>query len=394
MSFSMLSKILTAMVVLNCSGCIAHVTAAIDGRDGINEEKYENLTSQKGIFLLSGEPKLEAQQEINAGLSSIQRPTELFDKSARKVYSLYCQNGRQTRAIRAHISTLIPPPPIGVAVDIAAEIVAKRTEETRHIVRKFFDLGSRPFKPKTEKPSCANREISLLPSIEKKSLQDLVQNIPNDAENYQRSFVAIEGLGNQFLLLPWPKPGNRVGLMDVRGIYVQDWDACSLDSGVGESVNGVHHPDLLIASNKPLRIKIYDNGIPEWAIGYSPGHLPYIWGFWVGGENRTAYPLAPASLIEFLLLRNAYTLLIPSEVQDGIQNTNRNWQKIGVDHDGRIAVSKAIEDRDMLWEQFLSTFASVQEAPGKDSQSINFEVTMDLSLLCRYGRPATDLLSN
>jgi hypothetical protein len=59
--------------------------------------------------------------------------------------------------------------------------------------------------------------------------------------------------------------------------------------------------------------------------------------------------------------------------------------------DGTFDLAAAVRDRKRLWSAYIERFSSVKEAQDKDPDVTRYEVTLDLSAFCAYGRPVTDL---
>jgi len=66
---------------------------------------------------------------------------------------------------------------------------------------------------------------------------------------------------------------------------------------------------------------------------------------------------------------------------------------IGFDKSCRFSAKRAIFDAQRLFEVIGLRFTSISESPGKDPDSMNFVVSLDLSIVCAYGIPQDDLLS-
>ncbi|MGZ3696617.1 MAG: hypothetical protein ACXWP5_00870 [Bdellovibrionota bacterium] len=102
----------------------------------------------------------------------------------------------------------------------------------------------------------------------------------------------------------------------------------------------------------------------------------------IGGEARRY--LVSESPEALSILTDQYTLLLPETVRDhyGLGTL------IGFSD-----MSAALRYRRILWKQYVETFTSVREAPSKDPYSLRFEVSLDLTLFCRYGQKTSDLVT-
>jgi hypothetical protein len=106
-------------------------------------------------------------------------------------------------------------------------------------------------------------------------------------------------------------------------------------------------------------------------------------------------PLEPATFSAF------YTMLIPLELQKKLwpHLVVRGGKWLWMDYfflkeDGSYNFQRAIVDRKSIFEEYIKTFTKVKEAQTSDPQVLNFEVSLDLSVLCQYSRPISDLVSH
>jgi hypothetical protein len=60
--------------------------------------------------------------------------------------------------------------------------------------------------------------------------------------------------------------------------------------------------------------------------------------------------------------------------------------------DGKFSSRLAMDHQDMLWKLVLANGSTLQEAATNNGQ-IKFNLSLDLSLFCKYGVAVTDLIS-
>lgn len=56
--------------------------------------------------------------------------------------------------------------------------------------------------------------------------------------------------------------------------------------------------------------------------------------------------------------------------------------------------SQALEYRAELWHKYFEIYTTVKESPSSDGSTLNFEVSLDLNLACKYARPIDTLTTN
>jgi hypothetical protein len=92
-----------------------------------------------------------------------------------------------------------------------------------------------------------------------------------------------------------------------------------------------------------------------------------------------------------------YTLLAPKEVIEEITQTEFNsrfsYTSIILNENGEIDLSKAVENRERLWEAYIKKYTAVKESADDNSNKSTAELSLDLSSFCRYGRKISDLQS-
>lgn len=94
---------------------------------------------------------------------------------------------------------------------------------------------------------------------------------------------------------------------------------------------------------------------------------------------------------------NNYTILIPKQVIEDnlkLEFDSRNlYETIILNEKGEVDISKAIERRNDLWKKYINTFTQVKESTSDNSQQYNVELSLDLSVFCKYGRNLADVQS-
>ena len=86
----------------------------------------------------------------------------------------------------------------------------------------------------------------------------------------------------------------------------------------------------------------------------------------------------------FSALKESHTLVLSEEVRERLG--------IGAFLGGR-DIANALRYRELYWRQYVERFTSIKEAPSDEGGALKFEVSLDLSLFCRYGRPIRELVS-
>jgi hypothetical protein len=99
-------------------------------------------------------------------------------------------------------------------------------------------------------------------------------------------------------------------------------------------------------------------------------------------EARTYFQATPRAALD--PLRERFTFLFPPEVQE----------KFGLGVPVALSPSAiAVRYQRLLWKQYIDRFTRVEEAPGRDPDSLRFKVSLDLRLFCKYRQEARDLVS-
>ena len=162
---------------------------------------------------------------------------------------------------------------------------------------------------------------------------------------------------------------------------------CSLKDG-GVYLNndaGSRHAPLLFTGGKHYKMQIRELGL----------------GTVVKG-SATFFPLTPSFQLEASEFRRFFTMLIPPEEQAKLFRERRNKygttvthseRPFGVNDQGVLAASTAIEDQEPIWRSYFASFTNVKESVTDDPYVINFQVELDLNPFCAYGRNTADLMS-
>ncbi len=95
-------------------------------------------------------------------------------------------------------------------------------------------------------------------------------------------------------------------------------------------------------------------------------------------------------------LTSNYVVLAPKEVVEKIvdsESDSASLETTILNENGEIDVSKAIDQRDRLWNAYINKFTSIKEASEQNAQKSTVELTLDLNVFCKYGRKISDLQS-
>lgn len=115
---------------------------------------------------------------------------------------------------------------------------------------------------------------------------------------------------------------------------------------------------------------------------------------------------------ELNFLTSDYTMLEPEEFQherysgksecragtagpDSIYEDGpyEEGEAIAVKDNGEASISQAIEYKRHIWERYLIRHTNIKKTVSSDSQITNYDLTLDLSDFCRYGRSIESLTS-
>jgi len=76
---------------------------------------------------------------------------------------------------------------------------------------------------------------------------------------------------------------------------------------------------------------------------------------------------------------------------------DEKWETVeayAIGEDGNANISKALYQRNKIWERYISRFSTVKESvDSANTNKINTQVSLDLNGFCRYGRSTDDLTS-
>jgi hypothetical protein len=69
-------------------------------------------------------------------------------------------------------------------------------------------------------------------------------------------------------------------------------------------------------------------------------------------------------------------------------------EMLGLNSDDQFESELAIQDKDQIWERYITRFSKFKESPSSANKNeSNVEVSLDLNAFCRYGRSLKDLTS-
>lgn len=135
------------------------------------------------------------------------------------------------------------------------------------------------------------------------------------------------------------------------------------------------------------------------------------WGNWYASKYGDDGSDQQAFLIELAALRRGYTMLIthPAREEKWMEHvsnqndicTSEKWSngsyKFLSDNwsidNSTLSPSDALVKKDSIWKRYLLSNSTIKEAVSNDAQVVNYEINLDLNGLCTYGRHVDDLLS-
>ncbi len=91
-----------------------------------------------------------------------------------------------------------------------------------------------------------------------------------------------------------------------------------------------------------------------------------------------------------------YVVLVPKEVVEkieGSESDSADLQTTILNDNGEIDISKAVNQKDLLWMAYINRFTSIKEASDQNSQKSAIELSLDLNVFCKYGRSISALQS-
>ena len=83
-------------------------------------------------------------------------------------------------------------------------------------------------------------------------------------------------------------------------------------------------------------------------------------------------------------------MLIPEATQQQLFKQKTYFLK----EDGSFNLSDAIHNRKKIWDDYIAAQTSLKESQTDDPQIIDFEVELNLTAFCSYGRFVGDLVTD
>lgn len=328
----------------------------------------------------------------------------------KKVFNHYCRSGKQVRNLSTNIVAVFGGSQAGTPIDVAAKMRQVAALKIRKLVSQYY------------------RRIPLLENSEKRdgfvtavpfeNINDIINGFRNSRISYGSYPVMLTTIGTDQRIVigftqlsEYPIVGdihssNPIGIKYCNAL---DWQKnnCANDKDCEIFKN----LGTCSVANQIESYFGYVNPKAEHNSGIKPPHSLHL--------VTPTYPFEPA------IFANNFTMLIPAKTQFEIfsqdvflqsfdQNTiARDWGIFGVKKkldnvpdylnkmvpiffvkkDQTFDITNAINRRRDLWIAYIDRFTSVKEAQDRDPDITKYEVSLDLSPFCAYGRPISDLLT-
>lgn len=296
----------------------------------------------------------------------------------RAVFAHYCRAGQPLTDLREVVRFVIPTPPPNIPLDKAARGRQRLLSQVRGLLRRFYAMTSlRTGEGRAPGRSCGVDSARVpyfygLDAPEKGAASSL------DAVLRAREALPDwDDLGS-FLLVRAPEGSPRIYLTRDRALRFEV---------PGEEVPAAGGPVFSLADGR-----LSDPYATHWpGRGTLVASTGPVW-FRVGDatdEPRAVFPLREASLGDAGVLKEFFTLAVPP----AIQQREFGAERVGLNPDGGFNLSALVRERDQIWDVYFRRYTRLREAVNEDPRVIDFEVSLDLGLFCRYGRAAGDLVT-
>lgn len=135
------------------------------------------------------------------------------------------------------------------------------------------------------------------------------------------------------------------------------------------------------------------------------------WGNWYASKYGDDSGERQAFFIELNALRQGYVILVTQSVPEekwmdrvGFQNDICTKEKLSMASykhlaeslpiDNRtLTPSEALSNKELIWKRYLLLNSTIKEAVSGDPQIVNYEISIDLNNFCTFGRHADDVTS-
>lgn len=315
------------------------------------------VSTSPGIYLQEDRTPLHVVRSyhtpLHKELSNLIKNNDPMRADPRKVFNLYCSKGKPQRAIRTPIRVVLPRAPKGVAIDQAAELREKIYLTFRDMAKSFYAPATYEKAVRAQSNETKNIQFYGLRSA---SASEFI----NDAKELRLSknlpvtYLHIHGSPTIYLAmvsLPSFTTTNYLGSLPGMFQIKESKDQSPIYGGI----------DVVF----PKRLFRDEDG-------------------------KAIYPLYPALPFETEFFPMHFTMLIPDTTQQQIFGGNRYFLK----SDGSFDFTSAISNRERLWQDFVVAQTSLKESQTDDPQIVDFEIELNLSAFCAYGRLISDLVTD
>lgn len=283
-------------------------------------------------------------------------------ETAKKLFSAYCRSGKPSMELKVPIRAVLLSPSRGQIIDETTSSLSQVRWETEKFVGSFFALTATG-------PGLRNG-YDYAHSIwtEGKS-----GDIGIGAAAFQSSSESLHQ-SKQTSEVPhavmYPNdPKVYLSYGGARYLEVIN-DHAEFRTGSSDGVFGMTTGEPLIA----------------FEIDYTKGdYRRYV-------AEHQMFALKPLRFAETFYFPNYYTMLIPEKEQAGIWRGLHPSRTFFVSS-GKFKLSEAVRERHSIWNAYFETFTSYKVAQTKDPMVVDYEVSLDLSLFCAYGRPIEDFIT-
>lgn len=308
-------------------------------------------------------------------------------RTARSAFARFCRQGEPVTDLREAIRFVIPRVPAGIPLDEAAMGRQRLLSQVRGILQAFYvvtsswsgeepasarscgvDEGSRPY---FYGLAVAEKGIHGSDPLEAGLRAPAALPDWNDLGSYL--FIRSSGVSSRIYLTR-----NRAFRFEVPG--EEDPAAggvlYSLADGRLSEPLATHWPGrgTLVASAGPIWFRVGG--------GESEGRGPEA--------LRAVFPLRRVGLGDAAVLKRLFTLAVPRET---LERELGAQAAPGVEAGGDLPFSTLVRRRAEIWDAYFLRHTRVREAMNEDARVIDYEVSLDLGLFCRYGRPVKDLVT-
>ncbi|MBM4253386.1 MAG: hypothetical protein FJ146_15565 [Deltaproteobacteria bacterium] len=289
---------------------------------------------------------------LDKELIAITKNDDPLTTDPRKVFSLYCNNGKPKRKLTTKIKAVLPKPPKGIVIDKAAEVREAIYRGFRDIVKSFYRWDSYADATSKDRGDHLSPFYALTDTSADHFVKMAKDNRYND--DLQVSLLAIHGQPTLLLAtssVPTYKTvtysGSQPGMFQVKTTTEKAQNHGAID---------------LVFPKRP----------------------------WRDVEGKALFPLYPVIPFETMYFPRYFTMLIPEATQQQLFDRQSYFLR----DDGSFNLSAAIQDRYKLWDDYIVAQTSLKESQTDDPQIIDFEVDLNLSAFCNYGRLIDDLVTN